>query len=595
MSAEGFTAHYGGHLGGAERRYELRAIERPSAARLKATVKALGRSPGRFHIDTVDFYLSRSRRAFVSEAARLFREDAETVEADVNRLIVQLEAYCKEGLNPAPAGPVVDEAARAEAVKLGRNPDLCGEIIRDLEKLGMVGEDTNKLLGYLVMASRKLEEPLALLILSSSGAGKSHLQDAVLSLCPEEELIKLTSLTGQALFYKGEDSLRHKVLAIEEEGGADQAHYAIRNLISARKLVIESTIKNALTGKLETQVNTVHGPTAVFQTTTNPHTDAETRSRFILLGVDESAGQTRVILEAQRQGHTLEGLLRKQRGAEVMRRHHAFQRLLKPVQVVNPYEPLLSYPDDRLTVRRENPKYLNLIVAVTFLHQMQRPVRVHPEIGEYIETTLDDIAIANEIAHALFGHSLDDLSRPARALLDLVAEYIRGQAAHSGRAAEQIAFKRRELREAIRWNDTRLRTHLDELVRMEYLLPLCGRYGQSYEYRLLCDVESPAFASGRFLAGLKSVEQLRREAGLAGIASASNLADENHNLAGANGHLAPTSQLPIREVETPVKPYSTRAAWPSPVNLAPFSEKHIGAHAKNGSAVSIEDGGDHAH
>jgi cell division protein FtsW (lipid II flippase) len=37
---------------------------------------------------------------------------------------------------------------------------------------------------YLAMTSRKLDDPLAVQVLSSSGSGKSHLQDAVLSLCP---------------------------------------------------------------------------------------------------------------------------------------------------------------------------------------------------------------------------------------------------------------------------------------------------------------------------------------------------------------------------------------------------------------------------
>ena len=91
--------------------------------------------------------------------------------------------------------------------------------------LGVIGEDSNKLLSYLVMTSRKLPEPLALLILSGSGAGKSYLQDTVLALCPEEDLVKLTSLTDQALFYRGEDSLRHKVLALEEQAGAKGADY----------------------------------------------------------------------------------------------------------------------------------------------------------------------------------------------------------------------------------------------------------------------------------------------------------------------------------------------------------------------------------
>ena len=409
MTPDGFAARYG------QRRYELRAIEQQKAARLRATVKAV--HAGRFHIDTVDFYISRSRRIFISEVARLFRETVEVIEADVNRLIGQVEAYAQKQLAESQSQVVlVSDTDKAEALKLGRHPDLAGEILRDMEKLGLIGEATNKLIGYLVMTSRKMPDPLALLTLSGSGAGKSLLQDTILCLCPDEDLIKLTSLTDRALFYKGEDSLKHKVLAVEELAGALGADYAIRNLISAKKLVIESTIKNPLTGKLETQVNTVNGPTAVFQTTTNPRTDAETRSRFILIGVDESPEQTRAILAAQRQSHTREGWQRRLAREAILKRHQAFQRLLKPLKVLNPFEPFLDYPDEHLLVRRDQPKYLNLILAVTFLYQLQRPVHNDAALGDYIETTLDDIAIANDLAHQLFGYSLDDLSRPGREL-----------------------------------------------------------------------------------------------------------------------------------------------------------------------------------
>jgi hypothetical protein len=365
------------------------------------------------------------------------------------------------------------------------------------------------------MTSRKLADPLALLILSGSGAGKSHLQDTILSLCPEEDLIKLTSLTDRALFYKGEDSLRHKVLAVEEVAGAAGADYAIRNLISAKKLVIETTVKNPLTGKLETQVNVVHGPTAVFQTTTSPSTDAETRSRFILVSVDESPGQTRAILEAQRHRHTLEGLRRRKRLDGIIARHHAFQRLLRPLKVVNPFEPLLSYADDRLAVRRDHPKYLGLVLAVSFLHQLQRPVRHDAELGEdYLETTLDDIAVANELATALFGQSLEELSRPGYDLLRSILGFVQERARSTGTPPEGVFFSRRELREALKWSEYQLRTYLDELSQLEYVLPLCGRQGQPFRYRLLYDGQGDD--GQRFLAGLKSVDQLQKEAELLG-------------------------------------------------------------------------------
>ena len=576
MTPDGFVARYG------NRRYQLRAIEQPGPARLKATIKAVAADAGggmsgshRFHIDTVDFYVSRSRRLFIGEAARLFREPVATIEADVNRLIVQVETYVQKRLAETHADVVlVSEADKAEALKLGTHPDLMGEIVRDMEKLGVVGERINKLSGYLVMTSRKTPDPLALLTLSGSGSGKSHLQDTVLSLCPDEDLIKLTSLTDRALFYKGQDSLRHKVLAVEELAGATGADYAIRNLISAKKLVIESTVKNPVSGKLETQVNTVNGPTAVFQTTTNPRTDAETRSRFIIVSVDESAEQTRAILEAQRHSHTREGWKKRLACEAIVKRHHAFQRLLKPLKVVNPFEPFLTYPDEHLLVRRDHPKYLNLILAVTFLYQMQRTIQNDAELGDYIETTLDDIAIANELAHQLFGHSLDDLSRPGRELLQLIADHV-ARKESSGATDQKMAgvaatFNRRELREAFKWGDTRLRTHLDELVEMEYVLPLSGRFGQTYHYRLFY---TPTDEPGRFLAGLKSVEQVRKEANLAGVLG---------NLAGKNGHLAPASQVEKREVKKRANVRKQRGLATRTPNLALFSGEHVPENTKNG-------------
>jgi hypothetical protein len=226
---------------------------------------------------------------------------------------------------------------------------------------------------------------------------------------------------------------------------------------------------------------------------------------------------------------------------------------------------LLDYPDEHLLVRRDHPKYLNLILAVTFLYQLQRPVHSDAELGDYLETTLDDIAIANDLAHQLFGHSLDDLSQPGRELLRLTADYVAKTGSASGQkaGASAVTFNRRELREAFKWGDTRLRTHLDELVEMEYLVPLSGRFGQTYQYRLLY---TPTDEPGRFLSGLKSVEQLRKEANLAGILT---------DLAPRNGHLAPTSQGRKREVAKRANARQHEGLLTPAPNLAPFSGGQI--------------------
>src|SRR5207249_4806622 len=123
---------------------------------------------------------------------------------------------------------------REEALMMLRSPDLLDRILADFERMGLVGEKTALTVGYLVTISRLLDEPLGLLVVSRSGAGKSNLQDALCEFVPEESLVQYTRVTGQALFYKQPDSLVHKILAIDEEQGAEEAAYSIRNLQSAQ-------------------------------------------------------------------------------------------------------------------------------------------------------------------------------------------------------------------------------------------------------------------------------------------------------------------------------------------------------------------------
>ena len=56
----------------------------------------------------------------------------------------------------------------------------------DFERCGMVGEETNKLAGYLAAVSRHLEAPLAVVLQSSSAAGKSRSWNRCWRFVPEE-------------------------------------------------------------------------------------------------------------------------------------------------------------------------------------------------------------------------------------------------------------------------------------------------------------------------------------------------------------------------------------------------------------------------
>ena len=58
----------------------------------------------------------------------------------------------------------------------------------------------------------------------------------MLALVPEEERVFYSAMTGQSLFYMGEEDLKHKVLAIVEEEGAERASYALKLLQSEGEL-----------------------------------------------------------------------------------------------------------------------------------------------------------------------------------------------------------------------------------------------------------------------------------------------------------------------------------------------------------------------
>ncbi len=318
----------------------------------------------------------------------------------------------------------------------------------------------------------------------------------------------------------------HKVLAIEEEKGAEEAGYAIRNLISAKELSIEATVKDVYTGRMTTMENRVVGPTAVFKTTTNPETDPETKTRFIILSVDESREQTRRILDHQRKLHTIEGRAGGAKREKIVRKHRVFQRLLKPVAVVNPFAPMLTYTDERIAVRRDNPKYLTIIAAVAFLRQMRKAIRTYANTGtelEYIEVELDDIEIANRITHHVLGRSLDELTPPSRRLLDeihrLVQEEKGGNGGGERDGGEEIRLTRRGIREYTRWSEYQLRAHIDQLIELEYLIPVTGgKRGRQYRYELLYD--GGGRDGARFMVGLLPLEELRKKALQAGIISA---------------------------------------------------------------------------
>jgi len=503
-----------------DRRYRVRGLAKNmSYELLKVNVLVSGKTPrgeSAFHVDMLDLYSARQRSVFTKQAAEELGIKEEVLRRDLGRVLLKLEELqdeqIKKALEPENKEVEIGPEERAQAMELLRDPRLLDRIVEDFARCGVVGEETNKLVGYLGVVSRHLESPLAVIVQSSSAAGKSSLMEAVLAFLPEEQRVQYSAMTGQSLFYMGEADLKHKVLAIVEEEGAHSAAYALKLLQSEGVLTIASTGKDPNTGRHITHQYRVEGPVMIFLTTTAINLDEEMLNRCMVLTVNEERAQTQAIHRVQREAQTVEGLLRRQDRAAVLAVHRNAQRLLKPVSVVNPYARELTFHDSQTRTRRDHMKYLTLIRSVALLHQHQRQRKTVEHNGravEYIEVTVNDIAVANRLAHEVLGRSLDELPPQTRRLLLAVDEMVTAECERAAMERSDYRFSRRDVREATGWGDTQLKVHLHRLEELEYLLIHRGGRGQSIVYELM--FTRPTDGGKPVLGGLIDVERLRKK------------------------------------------------------------------------------------
>ncbi|MGH8018693.1 MAG: DNA primase, partial [Opitutaceae bacterium] len=398
---------------------------------------------------------------------------------------------------------------------------------------------------------------------STSAAGKSALMEAILAFVPPEERVKYSALTGQALYYLGGDAnLKHKILAIVEEEGAEKASYALKLLQSEGELSIASTGKDPHTGRMVTQEYRVEGPVMIFLTTTAVEIDEELLNRCLVLTVDESREQTRRIHAQQRARYSLAGIAAAEDKRDTLALHRAVQSLLKPYEVHIPWVDRLTFLDDKTRTRRDHNKYLQLIASVALLHQYQREIRpvkcADGKTAPCVVATLDDIAVANRLAHETLGRCLDEMPPQTRRLLGLIWQMVQAIAAREKREPARVWVTRRQIREHTGWSHSQLAVHLDRLAELEYVLRR-GERGQSFVYELIYD--GGGQDGRRFLPGLFDVEKLRQERS---AATTADLPGENTGLPG--GFRPASGPVPVGFRPAENGDSSSENASPAPQN-----------------------------
>jgi DNA primase len=446
------------------------------------------------HVDALDLNAARARRSFATACAERLALEADKIEGDLLALVEALEnLQQQERSTTTTTNPVVtpmSETEKAAALAWLQRANLLDHIAADLERLGYVGEPRNKKLTYLIATSRLLPKPLSGIFRAQSGCGKSFLMECVAELMPPEEVHYFSRLTPQALYYLEADALKHKLLIVDERDGSEESEYPIRTLQTRRVLKLAVPLKDPNSGKIKTTVLEIHGPIAYMESTTDARINPENANRCFELYLDESEAQTQAIFAAQRRSRTLDGWRNERSKAKLLEQHHHAQRLLRPLKVIIPYVDHIEFPAAWLRGRRDNDRFLSLIEGIAFLHQHQRKIG-HENGADYIEASVEDYAIAHDLASLIFAQTQGDLNKPVSDFLTQVEAWATAAAKAKKDRLEDFHFSRRDVRDAIKLPDHITKRYMRQIEELEYVEVRRAVNGGSYRYRLLPQKKAP--------------------------------------------------------------------------------------------------------
>jgi uncharacterized protein (UPF0335 family) len=311
----------------------------------------------------LDLYNDTQVEKLIRKIAERLEVGSSTVAKDIADITNQLESYRlveidKQKLQTEIIKKVLSEQEREEALAFLKTKDLL-QITNDyIAKSGVVGEELNRLLMYLIYTSRKLKHPLHIISLGSSGTGKTHLQEKVGELIPAEDKLEITTLSENAFYYFGKKELAHKLLLIEDLDGALNVLFPLRELQSKRKITKTITFKDTR-GQTKTITLTVEGPICVAGCTTKERIYEDNANRSFLIYLDESETQDQLIMQYQRQ--LVAGKINTDVQEQIKNLLQNTQRLLKPIKIINPYAEYLQLPKEVFKPRRTNAHYLGFI------------------------------------------------------------------------------------------------------------------------------------------------------------------------------------------------------------------------------------------
>ena len=430
--------------------------------------------PVRHHLDLYNHPHTEQLIQKIAEHLEVSTQGATQTIAALTSELERYRAKRMESLQPRAAEKIsLSPSQRQAAITYLKQANLLERTGEDIGRSGIVGEETNRLIAWLVYSSRKLSVPLHLMFLGSSGSGKTWLQERVSELVPPEDKIEITQITENAFYYFKQDELKNRLLLIEDLDGAESALYPLRELQSKRRISKTVTLKDSK-GNLKTITLTVEGPVSVSGCTTREKVYEDNANRCLLLYIDGSKEQDGRILDYQTRAAG--GEINREAEQHTRQQLQQVQRVLVPVQVINPFAKYIHLPQQVFKPRRTMTLLLAFIEAVTFYHQYQRPLKRDAQGHPYIESTIADVEAAFTLLTDVLFTKSDELTKASRSFLEGLKVLLQQQ--------DKTSFLAREIRQQLRLAPTTLKRYLSELERYGYLKVNRGGRQGKFEYTI---------------------------------------------------------------------------------------------------------------
>lgn len=450
--------------------------------RMRITLKIEHKTTAVRH--NLDLYNDTQTEKLIRKTAEKLNIGTSYLQKAVAELTNQLENYRLEETQrqavKQETKKILTPEEKQAAIQYLTQPDLLNRTNQLIGKSGVIGEEHNRLLMYLIFTSRKTYRPLHIVSFGSSGVGKSHLQEKIGELMPQEDKIEITSLTSNAFYYFDKDELGHKLILIEDLDGVLAALYPIRELQSKQKISKTVTIKDKR-GNAKTIHLVVHGPVSIAGCTTQERIYEDNANRSFLIYLDESEEQDEKVMNYQRAISA--GQINSETERQAKEQLQNCQRVLQPIKIINPYALDLKIPKEVFKPRRTNAHYIAFIEAITFYKQYQKEQQVDENTGElYIQTTLEDIAEANQLMKDILLRKSDELSGGCRSYFEQLKKHVQ-HTSLSGRQGG--AFTNKEIRAALRINHNTQKMYMAELQQYNYIRKTTGDKKKGYTYQVI--------------------------------------------------------------------------------------------------------------